>query len=703
MKPILWSPLFRLPAFLALFLVGYALSYLLPIISTKSKLGLLRDVIREVGRGEFGGVGHSEFAFALACAIVSTAAAIAFAMFLMHVVLLRISLHRARRHLGASAAPKAFLNDFDRINQRLGKHPLIGHAWEEFAKTCVRRTSIVRTARPGAFLSPAAARERLPGLKLMPTIPGYFVGLGLLLTFVGLVIALSKAAAGVTGSPENMTQALRELLDAATFKFSTSIAGLFSSLALAFLFKVYAIIIEDGFERFCREVERRTTLLTTQDALLDLADAGKEQLQQLKEINDVQFFDRLGQTLGPALASAVEGAVKPLADQLQATVGKLEDTSRSGTEGLLKQFSDTLHGTAGTELKELAVVLGQTKDALGSVRGDLSGSGQEFAQRMSEATETLGRLIAGAGDQFSANNAASRETVEAILAALKQSADATKERLNQDVAEAGTAASAAMKAGMAGMLSQVQDQMAAFQATMTSLQQQAARDAEESSAKSKGAAEAAAAAAGKAAADTAEAIRTGFAEIVSQLRGDVDRLSAALRATEQSFEAQHRASLATVEQTNLASAAFGKVANDVNGASRPLLQASDRIATSTDALAEAAKGAAESLRVGQEAARTLAVRLEEGNRQIEAAWRNYEERFGAVDEAMSKAVQSLAVETANQQQLLSDFVVKIDEGCARAVQGLQTATGSIEQNTSDISEIFEEFLGRMPRQAMANA
>ena len=56
------------------------------------------------------------------------------------------------------------------------------------------------------FFNSGVVRERLAGLKLMPTLPGYFVGLGLLLTFVGLVIALSKAAGGVSGSPENITQ-----------------------------------------------------------------------------------------------------------------------------------------------------------------------------------------------------------------------------------------------------------------------------------------------------------------------------------------------------------------------------------------------------------------------------------------------------------------------------------------------------------------
>ena len=76
----------------------------------------------------------------------------------------------------------------------------------------------------------------LSGLKLLSTIPGYFVGVGLLLTFIGLVIALSKAASGTSSDAKSMTDALRQLLNAATFKFSTSIAGLFSSIVLSMLF-----------------------------------------------------------------------------------------------------------------------------------------------------------------------------------------------------------------------------------------------------------------------------------------------------------------------------------------------------------------------------------------------------------------------------------------------------------------------------------
>jgi hypothetical protein len=700
MRADVWSPVVRFPLFWALFAVGYVVSYQLPVLSTKSNLVLVAAVCGEIGRGDFSNVGQPEFAFALACAIVSAAIGLALASLFAHVLPIRLSLRSARKELGAVAPDeRAFLANFDRVNQRLSQHGLVGHAWMEFAKTCMRDQVVIRTMRPASFFNPSIVRERLMGMKLMPTVPGYFVGLGLLLTFIGLVIALSKAASGVTGSPEGMTQSLRELLDAATFKFSTSIAGLFSSLFLALVFKVYSIIIEAGFDMFCQRIEDRTHFLAPQYVLTQLAASNREQVEQLKNINDAQFFDRLGQVIAPALEAAVGRAVEPLATQLEATVGKLEDTSRTGTEGLMNKFMDALHGGAGSELKDLSATLALTKDALGAVRSDLAGSGQDFAQRMTEATERLAGLISDAGSQFQANNQASRETIESLLKSLSASAEATRERLDQDVAEAGRAATSAVRDGMAGMLAQVEEQMSNFRKTVSAIQDQIGREAETAAARSREATAQTVAAAGKAAAETAQAIKSGFTETVEKFGADVDRMSAALRSSEQAFSAQAAATRDTVDRTNAASVAFGKVANDVGAASAPLLLASERIAASTRAMEETTRGAVEGLRLGQDAAKALADRLEQGHRQVETAWRSYEERFGSVDQALSEAVRAFAAETSKQQESVATFAIKIDEGCSVAVQRLLSIAASLKDNTDELNETFEDFLSKIPRSA----
>ena len=692
MRALVWSPLLRYPLFWTLFALGYLTSYVLPILSMRSNLALIASVGRAVGRGDFTPVGQPDFAYALACSIVSVAIGLAVATFFAHVLVIRASLRSARKEFGAVAPDeKAFFANFDRVNQRLSKDPLVGHAWQEFSKTCIRDQVVVRTVRPGTFFNVSLARERLIGMKLMPTVPGYFVGLGLLLTFVGLVIALSKAASGVTGSPDKMTQSLRELLDAATFKFSTSIAGLFSSLLLALVFKIYSIVIDKGFDLFCGRIEDRTHFLPPQYVLTQLVASGREQLQQLKEINDVQFFDRLGRTIAPALESAVGRAVSPLAAQLEATVGRLEDTSRSGTEGLMNKFAEALHGGAGTELKELSATLAQTKDALGAVKADLAGSGEDFARRLAEATERLSVVMTDAGSQFQANAKENRDGAATLLMSLATSAEATQARLDRDLEEVGRSATAAVRDGMADMLGDVASQMAAFQASVSEMQERVGLDAEKAVELSRRASADAVAAAGKAAAETAQAIGSGFADLVGQLGTDVDRMSVALRSSEQAHSLQAAAVREAAERTGAASVAFGKAANDAAAASGPVLRASEMIAASTKAMQDATGSAVEGLRIGQEAARTLAERLEHGHRQVETAWRAYEERFGSVDKALSTAVLALAAETAKQQESVASFALKIDEGCGMAVQKLQAIANSLNDGIEELNETLDDF------------
>src|SRR5262245_21373675 len=214
---IIWSPFFRFPLFTIFLLIGFALSYLFPIISSKSDAGLVFQIIGQVSHGDFQNISNESFAYALACMIVSFAAGLAFAIYMMHVLAIQFSLWVARWELEQFKSPPEFQDKFHNISQALSEDKLIGHAWGEYAKTCVREKTVFATLRPQSFINPNIARERLFGLKLMPTIPGYFVGLGLLLTFIGLVIALSKAAGETAAaSPEGMTQSLRELLDAAT-------------------------------------------------------------------------------------------------------------------------------------------------------------------------------------------------------------------------------------------------------------------------------------------------------------------------------------------------------------------------------------------------------------------------------------------------------------------------------------------------------
>jgi hypothetical protein len=68
----------------------------------------------------------------------------------------------------------------------------------------------------------------------MQSLPGYFTSIGLIFTFMGLVVALYFAAKGFrSGNIDEARAAIIALLNAASFKFLTSVAALLGALVIS--------------------------------------------------------------------------------------------------------------------------------------------------------------------------------------------------------------------------------------------------------------------------------------------------------------------------------------------------------------------------------------------------------------------------------------------------------------------------------------
>ncbi len=69
--------------------------------------------------------------------------------------------------------------------------------------------------------------------------PGYYTSVGLIITFVGLVVALYFAAKGFrSGDLTEARLAIVKLLNASAFKFMTSVAALFSALMISIAYRL---------------------------------------------------------------------------------------------------------------------------------------------------------------------------------------------------------------------------------------------------------------------------------------------------------------------------------------------------------------------------------------------------------------------------------------------------------------------------------
>ena len=301
--------------FIAYWLIVTAVTGGLYAVWSSLSAPILVEIVAEGLNGDLTRVSSEPFAFSLAKALACLGFGLLIAFGVLHALAVSVSIGRARAMIQGYKSKRAFADDLDGVRERMKAHPLLGHAWKKFHK---------RHSRP-CHCPPQGGRRNAGG---------------------------ATRRSGGRGATA-MQSALQDLLHAATFKFSTSIAGLAVSIVLAFAFRLYAIRIEASVGDFCEALESKLNYLSPQSLSVEIRDSLTAQLAQLKEINSEAFFARFGHEVAPSINTALTSALSPLTQEVRSAVEQLDHNSHEGVQDLVKQFSDTLRGGAGSELREL--------------------------------------------------------------------------------------------------------------------------------------------------------------------------------------------------------------------------------------------------------------------------------------------------------------------------------------------------------------
>ena len=697
----LWAGWIRVPAFLA---VVVGLLTVLDVAHTPFDLGLIVATMRRAFGGDIAGVSTQAFAFSLAFFLVFLAGALAIAFLVLDVVPVCWSIARVRRQIEATPDHATFAGGRGALSDRLERHPLIGHAWRQFEATWVEdeddRGAVQSTARPQGYLNIGVARDRLFGLKMMNSVPGYFVGVGLLLTFIGLVLALYKAAAAVSSSDAGgMQVATRELLQVATFKFSTSIAGLGASILLSILFRVYTVAIEGSFGRLCHAVEARLRYVPPQTFSARMTRTLDGQLAELKAITSGDFFARMGQELGPQIQAAFQSAVQPMAESIDAAVGRMAENSQSGMSDLISQFTDGVQNGAGSELRELTGTLQTLQASLAGAQAGMNASSEDFGRRMGDAADGLQRLIAEAGQRLGDSSERSRAALADVVDQLRQSFDQARRTVDDGVTQAATGVSDRVEEVMGRVLGRLEEQVGAFGTGLGGFQEgmaaQIDRNAEVVAAVQRNAVDAIGAVTG----EMAEVMKRGLLGAMQGITAEVERFSGVMHATQESLVVQIGSVRDSTSQMRGVSDAFTKTAQDVRTASAPLLQSGERIARATESLERSMGTSVSALGSSQQEAGRLAARLGEQATRMSELWGGYATRFDRIDQELARAVTDLAKATQSQGENLTQHAGNVDKAFASATDKLRLFLAEFNDNAEEFGEAVDKLKDVLTRRA----
>jgi len=211
---------------------------------------------------------NTDFAYGLAGLMVLSALGITAVALVRHLAAVSALKRRVRQIAGFIAFEKTDASGADQHEAQFARRfqdidaamqqsdPMSGslaQAWKRYRKTfVVSRSPPVRSSqRPNGFFYGAAPPPTWLGVAAST-----FVGIGLLLTFLGLVAALTFAAEGMRDTDsDRMLDAIRDLLAAAASKFVTSIAGVGLSIFLNLIERVLTSHLRKNLDALSSAVE----------------------------------------------------------------------------------------------------------------------------------------------------------------------------------------------------------------------------------------------------------------------------------------------------------------------------------------------------------------------------------------------------------------------------------------------------------------
>lgn len=377
------------------------------------------------------------------------------------------ALGKGERLLGDAGDMRAFAERYEPINAAFENHIILRARWRAFRESLVlpRRAGepVRATNRPEAWFDIGLLRA--PGVSLDPryhaAMPNMLVGAGLLFTFLGLAVALGSAGGVVSGEAAARNVSLRTLLDTASFKFLTSLAGMFLSILYALWRKRCIHAVERALDAFLDALERVIPIVTPvalQQEQLAIMERQATHIESFSNDLALSLGSAIDQTFNERLAEHVG----PLTEAIQRLSDSMASRNEDAMKGMLDAFLAKLEGGAGDHMKGVAESLSGLgarleglQEGLGEAAVRMAQSADAMAARMGEGAEAaLSRIT----DQMGGLAESLRSVADQTRDAGAQASGAMAERIGA-AAESFERASERISATLADAAAGMQKQM----------------------------------------------------------------------------------------------------------------------------------------------------------------------------------------------------------------------------------------------------
>ncbi|MEI6559512.1 MAG: hypothetical protein WCO00_13995 [Rhodospirillaceae bacterium] len=500
----------------------------------------------------------------------------------------------------------------------------------------------------------------------------------------------SGAAPGGGSHDSDVQRALAQLLNTATFKFLTSIAGLGCSIALAYLDGRWRSNIQHGFDDLCRELERCTVMVTPESIaerqyrmLGDIADLLKKMVATKPAVSEPE----------PALAVEPRAeSGRPLQTAIDDALARIEGVVVTTSQTLAASFEQSLARfapPAAPERVEPAPSPPQlTEDTLAATLTHSLGTAFAASSRTlagSLENTLMSVLIPGITHALGPIR-------QALVFAETPPAAVPSSPVDSGLNEAAARIEGALTAAAADLRSVVSEARgirADLSASLADLATTVRADGERNTVLMRdGFTELTSREAKSVPAEPSltDPVLETSQQIMARLSTGIERLTGGFDQVESKLAAHLAAFEGITRSTREAEQAIAGSARALQTASLPLSRVGTDLSASVSTIAAGVDGSVRALLQSQEAGQRLGDELKAICGQLQEVWSRHEARFTAVDESVARILTSIIQHAEAHGDSLRNHVVAIDTHLAHAVNSLAANIEALQEMTSDLTE-----------------
>lgn len=568
------------------------------------------------------------------------------------------SIRNARFVIG-EGDEKQFARHFNTIDQDFASIKKIGPAWLEFKETLFRPkfdenkeliSPCENTVRPQEYFN---LRNLGMGPNFVKIFPSVFIGIGLSLTFLGLIAALSEAVEAINasaGSADSIQAAIANLLKISSAKFYASLFALFTSIVMTISIRSMTWALTTSLNRLNQTLESSVRYLGPEKLAITANEILREQLIQLQTFNT-----DLALKIGEQVQLSLSQSLAPVVQKLDNMGGHMAQQSIDAIRGIAEEVTKGIEGATGSSMDRVANTLDEVSTKLGGL------------------SETLGGALSNFDADF-------KKMLDGLKDSLKQSAEGVSSGVNDSMSK--------MSEGIGKTTEDITKIISGLTSTIQNLANTGAEISLQGGEELKRQVEAASKQASEQMSLAGKALSEGFQlstnDLVASMNGasfQLKELEASLLSLPGQLKSINTELSSSATQIEIASEQFSSASNGIRGLIEPLAKYATETRSSISDITNSFNIV--SNQIG-EASLSINKSVDTLGSQVSSQL----EKLNGADEQLAKLLMGIENSTTRVLSDVNRFVSEIDNGFASSIGMLQESIGEFEEVIDSIGKLI---------------